>query len=100
MGAHLAAKARLACHSLTSDRARLVLFSMALTAHDKDREPSYFAGSEFLAMGLGFADPASEAAQKAVGRAVKELREAGLIVQDAERPRSWKRRYYLHLPGP
>lgn len=100
MGARLATRARLAFQSLKSDRARLVLQNMALTAMDNDGEPAFFGGSEFLALCLGFSEPRGPAAQRAVGRAIRELRDAGLIVMDEKRARSWKRRYVLRLPGP
>lgn len=85
MGAGLAALA-MATPGL-SPAARCVLTRMALTAHDTDPVPIYWAGWEFLAtQGLGYPGY-SRAAEQAVLRAIRQLQAADLIkVQRAGRP--------------
>lgn len=85
MGAGLAALA------LTQEgipyAARLVLVRMALTAHDRDPEPVYWGGWEFLAtQGLGYRTYTPNA-KRAVGRAVEQLQSADLVkVRRAGKP--------------
>lgn len=81
---------------LPNHPARIVLSAMARQAMDADENPAYFAGWEPLARALGYPQPeGNEAARRAVGRAVDDLRRAGHIRQDRSRSRSWKRRWQL-----
>lgn len=82
---------------LDSDRARIVLAYMAAHAMDSDQRPSYFGGWEALSIPLGYDEP-DEAARRAVGRAVRELRQAGYITQNHQVSRTWKRRWWLQIP--
>jgi DNA-binding transcriptional ArsR family regulator len=74
---------------------------MAAHALDADEQPVYFAGWEPLAVALGYPEPKPDsAAQRKVTRALKRLVDAGLIDADPSKPRHFKRRYRLNLPGP
>ena len=85
MGAGLAALAM--ARPGLSPTARLVLTRMALTAHDTDLEPVYWAGWEFLAtQGLGYRTY-TPAAKLAVARATAELQAADCLkVRRSGRP--------------
>lgn len=82
---------------LESDRARIVLVAMALHAMDSDETPAYFGGWEALSIPLGYSEP-NETARRAVQRAVTELRDCGLITQNTQLNRTWKRRWMLSIP--
>jgi hypothetical protein len=75
---------------------------MAHTAHDTDRRPSYFQGSDYLAQAIGgaVAGVATAAGERAVLRAVKELAQLGVIRQDRSSNRSKNRRWWLQLDQP
>jgi hypothetical protein len=102
MGAQLVSRALLVLPRLDSHQARVLLVVMAHHAHDNDRRPSYFAGWARLANMLGYEaiEGPDSPGHQAVKRAVRELANAGLITGERDRPRSWKRRYWLSLPGP
>lgn len=101
MGANLVKRATVtALPALDSHAARVVLLVIATTAVDTDKRPSYFAGWEPLALALGYGQPLGETARRAVTRAVTELTDAGFVRAEPTRPRTWKRRYWLTLPGP
>lgn len=82
--------------------ARTLLLVMAHEAHDKDRRPTYFAGSDALAQALGgaVATLPTEAGERAVRRALAELVQLGLIRQEKQTNRSRNRRWVLHLDQP
>lgn len=65
------------------DRARLVLVGMAVMALDQGDPPVYYGGWAYLAGTLGYAEY-GPAAERAVARAVAELRKQGLIVPAGE----------------
>jgi len=75
-------------------RARVVLLTMALSAHDtgtKTVPPAiYFRGWHHLAQVLGY-DTWDDTAQQAVKRAVRQLTQAHLIErEDHGKPTEWK----------
>lgn len=80
----------------TDDRARVALLVMALTAHDTDHTPTYFAGWQPLAKAMGFS-PDDTSGRRAVERAITRLRHLGYVRQSPEAPRSHKRRWQLNL---
>lgn len=73
---------------------------MATTAKDSDTDPVYFAGDTTLAAALGYPDPTSKTAQRAVNRAMTELESLGLVTTSEHHPRHHKRRRLLHIAGP
>lgn len=79
--------------------ARTVLLVMAHSAHDGDRRPTYFGGSDFLAQAIGGAvlGVATDAGKRAVKRAIAELVQLGLVRQEQQTNRSRNRRWVLHL---
>lgn len=81
---------------LANSTARLLLVRMAHTAKDTDEFPAYFGGWDTLALALGYDSPTSKAAEKAVGRSIAQLIEAGYISADGFAP-GGNRRYLLHL---
>jgi hypothetical protein len=98
MGARLAkAAAVLDYPRLTTHAARVVLGYMALVALDDDKDPTYFAGNGPLALALGYRDPTSAAAQRAVERALAELEAVGIVTTSTHHPRNHKRRRLLHV---
>lgn len=111
MGIHLARHAQLmVMRELKTDRSRLLLLTMCLTAMDTDEQPQYYAGSSQLARDLGYPprkDPHADeaharavtAGERAVARALAELRAAGLIQQIEGTRRSWKRHWLITLPN-
>jgi len=74
--------------------ARFLLCRMAWTAKDSDQWPAYFAGWDTLALALGYEEPESMAAQKAIARALAQLTEAGCITPDGF-AKGGNRRYRL-----
>lgn len=101
MGANLVRRAT-AIHlcDLRTHAARVVLLVMATTAKDSDTDPVYFAGDATLAAALGYSDPTSKTAQRAVNRAMTELESLGLVTTSDHHPRHHKRRRLLHIAGP
>ena len=78
--------------------ARVVMVTMAVNARDDDEQPVYYAGWKPLAACLGYEEHAPDsAAQRAVTRAIRQLRAAGLVSPDPSKPRHYKRDYRLHL---
>lgn len=83
-------------------RGKLVLVKMALVALDDDltgeRDPVYFAGWADLAEALGYAAADyGPAAERAVARALADLRAAGLVTVDEPSTRRRNATYRLHL---
>ena len=75
MGAQLAKSAvqTAALLGLTHAEARL-FFHMALTAKDTDSVPRYFASRDDMAVALGFGNASSNAAERAIERAIAGLK--------------------------
>lgn len=97
MGRYLEARAWQTSRTrLPNLAARVVLMRMAHTALDTDHAPAYFGGWPTLAVALGYDDPTSHAAELAVGRAVRQLVEVGLIKPDGDTP-GGNRRYLITL---
>jgi DNA-binding transcriptional ArsR family regulator len=75
-------------HAL-SGPAYSALVAMAIVAHDRDTKTSparlYFAGWELLARTALRRDEYDDAAERAVARAIKQLRDAGLIKSHGRR---------------
>lgn len=82
-------------HRLPNPAARLILVRMAHTALDADDWPVYFAGWDTLALALGY-EKYDHAAEIAVGRAIRQLTDAGLIKPDGNAP-GGNRRYRITL---
>lgn len=68
---------------------------MCYTAKDTDSMPAYFGGWDTLALCLGYEEH-SHAAENAVGRAIRQLTEAGYIKPDGFAS-GGNRRYRIEL---
>lgn len=79
-----------------SPRARLALVGMAQLAKDKEREPVYWGGWEYLAGWLGFNEP-TLTAQRAVTRAIRELTDAKVVTAGNLPTPGQRVTYRLHL---
>jgi hypothetical protein len=80
VGRRLAAAACMPLADLgLTPRARLVLVAMAVLAHDQADPPVYFGGWRYLAGALGYAEYGA-VPERAVARAIAELRKSGVIV--------------------